>query len=67
MAKPLAVAAALLLVALGVFLLIAVSYTPQLLGFGDEVGLLLALMLRGLGLLLFLGAAYLLVWARRKE
>jgi hypothetical protein len=67
MAKPMTVAAALALLALGVFLLIAVSYAPHILGLGDDVAFLLAASLRGLGFLLLLGAASLLVRANRAE
>lgn len=67
MAKPITVAAALVLLGLGVFLLIAVSYAPHFLGLGDDIAFLLAAALRGLGFLLLLGAGSLLVRAHRAE
>lgn len=63
----LARSAAYLLIVLGVVLLSAITYAPQILGVGDDAGLVVMHTLRGLGLLLFLGAGYLFVQARKQE
>ncbi len=60
-------AAAGLLVAVGVCLWIAVTYAPRALGFGDEISLVVALSLRGLGFLMFLAAAMLMIRGRRAK
>jgi hypothetical protein len=66
-ARPLAVAAAALLVVLGVAVLAVVSYAPQILGLGDATAFIVVLSLRGLGFVLLLGAAMLLVRTRKVE
>lgn len=66
-ARYLSLTGAALLVVAGVFLLVAVSYAPGLLGLSDDLAAGLALLLRALGLLALLGAGGLVVWSRREH
>jgi hypothetical protein len=65
--KPWFVAAAALLLVLGVVVLAAVSYAPHTLGVDDETAFVVVLGLRGLGFLLLLSGAALLVHTREKD